>query len=634
MENRDDITPQGYVPEDNGVFGADLSEMPTEPLYQTDNAVSSEPAESIHDVQSSPPAAEQKPAFSQDIPVSEPYEPLRTGTIHAVNSLSAQGNIPPVGNRTPFTQPTQPVNDIPKAAADTGSIQNTATPVNDNFGQENTVELTKPVQPVDTPETVQPQQAVQSGIPQTPPPTAQSVSAQPTPPPTAQSVNAQQTPPPAGNVRKPVYDKFMYEPIGFAGYDNRAHIPPENPYGTITEMYNNGEEEEPEKDDEKTALRLVAGLIACCLVISVIGIVYDVANSKNALSKFKSSENVVLYSDKKPEGAMDIENFKDENGKYTTEGVAELVRPSIVEIYTYSDPAHKDLVGTGSGVVISKDGYIVTNAHVLESDGYHTIQTIDEDILSATIVGRDVKTDIAVIKVNSDKLVPAVLGDSDEAIVGEQVIAVGNPANLSSTVTDGIISAINRKIRSDSTGFEMDCIQTNADISPGNSGGALVNMYGQVIGITSSKYVSSSFEGLGFAITINEAKPIIEELINNGFIGGRFRIGIILIDMSSASKRTLIEDTIEMELPENFKGIYIQTIDKDSDIAKTKLKEGDFITEIDGTPISTYDELYETISGKFKAGDTVPAKCAHLEKSGISYYDIKFKLMEDKSGDY
>ena len=168
----------------------------------------------------------------------------------------------------------------------------------------------------------------------------------------AQSVTSQQTPPPAENVRKPVYDKFMYEPIGFAGYDNRAHIPPENPYGTIAEMYNSGEEEEPEKDDEKTALRLVAGLIACCLIISVIGIVYDVAHSKDEMSKFNSSENVVLYSDKKPEGANDIINEKDENGRYTTEGVAELVRPSIVEIYTYSDPAHKDLVGTGSGVVI------------------------------------------------------------------------------------------------------------------------------------------------------------------------------------------------------------------------------------------------------------------------------------------
>ena len=449
----------------------------------------------------------------------------------------------------------------------------------------------------------------------------------------AQTNTTQQTPPPQ-NVRKPVYDKFMYEPIGFAGYDTRAHIPPENPYGTIAEMYNNGEEEVTEKVDDKLAFRLVAGLIACCLLVSVIGIIYDVANSGNAMKKFKSSGNVVLYSEKKPESAKEFDDYKDENGRYTTEGVAKLVRPSIVEIYTYTDPAHKDLVGTGSGIVISKDGYIVTNAHVLESEGYHLIQTLDEENYSATVIGRDVKTDIAVIKVNANNLTPAVFGDSDESVVGEQVVAIGNPANLSSTFTDGIISAINRKIRSDSTGFQMDCIQTNADISPGNSGGALVNMYGQVIGITSSKYVSSMVEGLGFAITINEAKPIIEELLNNGFIAGRFRIGITLIDMSSASKRASIEEAIKMELPENFKGVYIQSIDKECDIAKTKLKEGDFITEIDGKKISTYDELYEAISGKFEAGDTVPAKCAHLDKNDISYYDIEFKLMEDKSGNY
>lgn len=449
----------------------------------------------------------------------------------------------------------------------------------------------------------------------------------------AQTNTTQQTPPPQ-NVRKPVYDKFMYEPIGFAGYDTRAHIPPENPYGTIAEMYNNDEEEVTEKVDDKLAFRLVAGLIACCLLVSVIGIIYDVANSGNAMKKFKSSGNVVLYSEKKPESAKEFDDYKDENGRYTTEGVAKLVRPSIVEIYTYTDPAHKDLVGTGSGIVISKDGYIVTNAHVLESEGYHLIQTLDEENYSATVIGRDVKTDIAVIKVNANNLTPAVFGDSDESVVGEQVVAIGNPANLSSTVTDGIISAINRKIRSDSTGFQMDCIQTNADISPGNSGGALVNMYGQVIGITSSKYVSSMVEGLGFAITINEAKPIIEELLNNGFIAGRFRIGITLIDMSSASKRASIEEAIKMELPENFKGVYIQSIDKECDIAKTKLKEGDFITEIDGKKISTYDELYEAISGKFEAGDTVPAKCAHLDKNDISYYDIEFKLMEDKSGNY
>lgn len=431
--------------------------------------------------------------------------------------------------------------------------------------------------------------------------------------------------------RKPVYDKFMYEPIGFAGYNNRANIPPENAFAPQQD-YDLAQTDT--KKSEKMAIRFMTIILVICLLLSVFGIVYDVATSGKRIGK-SGKQGIVIYTEKKPEGANDIENFKDENGKYTTEGVAELVRPSIVEIFVYSDPAHKELIGTGSGVVISDDGYIVTNAHVLQTDGYHTIGTIDDKTYSAKIIGRDAKTDIAVIKVDTNELTPAILGDSDEALVGEQVVAIGNPANLSSTVTDGIISAINRKIRGDSTGFDMECIQTNADISPGNSGGALVNMYGQVIGITSSKYVSSSFEGLGFAISINEVKPIIEELVKNGYMGGRFRIGIELLDMSSAAKRKAIEELIKEELPEDFSGIYISKIADDCDISNTELETGDFITEINGTPISTYDELYETISSQYKAGDSVPAKCARIKDDGkIEYFNIKFKLMEDTSGDY
>lgn len=181
----------------------------------------------------------------------------------------------------------------------------------------------------------------------------------------------------------------------------------------------------------------------------------------------------------------------------------------------------------------------------------------------------------------------------------------------------------------------MDCIQTNADISPGNSGGALVNMYGQVIGITSSKYVSSSFEGLGFAITTNEALPIIEELIKQGYVSGRFRIGIQLIDMSTAANVLRIEELLGFELPEAFSGIYIDSISEDANIFNTKLEEGDFITEINGTHVSTYNEFYEAVSSQYGVGDTVLANCAHVEEGGkITCYDIQFKLMEDYSGNY
>ena len=429
-----------------------------------------------------------------------------------------------------------------------------------------------------------------------------------------------------GRPVQPRYDDFMYEPIGFEELEHQ-----EEGYGAPKKKKNRSR-------GEAAAIALFLILIIGSFAVAVFGIIYDLTHSKEAIDKLVDAKQIIFYRESKPDGANDPDNFKDENGKYTPEGVAALVRPSIVEIYTYEnalDEKSEDYIGTGSGVVLSEDGYIVTNAHVLRADGYHTVHTVDEKVYPAKIIGRDVKTDIAVIKVDGVSLQPATLGDSDETIVGEQVIAIGNPANLSSTVTDGIVSAVNRKIRSDSTGFEMDCIQTNADISPGNSGGALVNMYGQVIGITSSKYVSSSFEGLGFAISINEAVPILEELVDNGYVSGRFRIGITLIDMSSPSKMDAIEAALGYPVPEDFYGIYIDSISDDSDIKNTELKEGDFITEINGKSVRTYDEFYDTISSQYGAGDKVPATCAHVDKDGnIDYYNIEFKLLEDTSGNY
>ncbi len=394
-------------------------------------------------------------------------------------------------------------------------------------------------------------------------------------------------------------------------------------------------EAERRRKRENRILAVFAAMLVTMLGVSTFGIASDLRRSSRELTGMDGVAPVVLYKNTKPEGANELANFQDENGRYTTEGAAAAVRESIVEIYTYSDSMRKDLVGTGSGVVITEDGYIVTNAHVLQADGYHSVHTTDNRVFSAKVIGRDAKTDIAVIKVNGVKLTPAVLGDSDEVLVGEQVIAVGNPAGLSSTVTDGIVSAVNRKIRGDSTGFEMNCIQTNADISPGNSGGALVNMYGQVIGITSSKYVSSSYEGLGFAITINDAGPIIEELIKKGYISGRFRIGITMIDMSSDSKKDLIEEDLGFDLPENFEGIYITEIDEDFDIANTELKPGDFITKIDDDAVHTYDDLQSVIRSRYAPGDTVTATCAHVDEDGkITTYKIKFVIKEDTSGDF
>lgn len=418
------------------------------------------------------------------------------------------------------------------------------------------------------------------------------------------------------------YDSFMYEPLGFEELDRALA------------------EEAAQEAEIKRKLRKKRILIWSLVAVICVAIFITVYNIASLLSPFGKNSlggknSVVLYREKKPEGAAEAETLKDESGRYTTIGIPTVVRPSVVEIYTYSDSAYTTPIGSGSGIILSEDGYILTNEHVLKSDGYHVVITSDDKRYNAKIIGRDAKTDLAVVKVTAQGLTPAVLGDSDETVVGEQVMAIGNPAGLSGTVTDGIVSAVGRKIKSVSTGFEMNCIQTNADISPGNSGGALVNMYGQVIGVTSSKYVSSSYEGLGFAIAINDAMPIVEELISNGYIAGRFRIGIELIGTKTDAQRASVEEELGYTLPDDFYGIYIVNIDESFDIFNTELKPGDFIISVNGKTVKDYSDFYDTISSQYSAGDKVPAKCAHLDDEGnISFYDIKFELKEDTSGDF
>lgn len=322
------------------------------------------------------------------------------------------------------------------------------------------------------------------------------------------------------------------------------------------------------------------------------------------------------------------EALTDETGKYTAAGICALVGPSVVEILNFSDNTYSVPIGSGSGIIMSEDGYIVTNAHVINKGKYVKVMLSDEAAHTAEIIGYDSKTDIAVIKISPQgkKLTVAEFGNSDDVVQGEQVMAIGNPGGLTGSISGGYVSGINRMIRADETGREMNCIQTDAAISPGNSGGALVNMYGQIIGITSSKYVSSSYEGLGFAITINDAKPIIEELVANGHISGRFKVGISFYSITA-------EHSKESGLPE---GLLISSVDESCDIASSGLRKDDIIVEVEGTPVTDYHTFTEAIISKGKgAGDTVTARVVRIDENKKEQtFEIKFKLMNDTSGDY
>ena len=264
---------------------------------------------------------------------------------------------------------------------------------------------------------------------------------------------------------------------------------------------------------------------------------------------------------------------------------------------------------TGSGIVMSEDGYIITNAHVIYDDesqyqaGKATAVSVvmgDENKTEyeAEIVGYDLQTDLAVLKIDAHGLTAAEFGDSNELKVGELVVAIGNPLGfeLYGTTTCGIVSALNRQVTINEK--EMTLIQTDAAINSGNSGGPLLNAYGQVIGINSAKmgstYGSASVEGLGFAIPISDAKDIVDSLINNGYVTGRPQFGITGVTVTEA-------DADRFNLPQ---GVYVYAVGDGSAAALAGMRQGDIITAIDGKSITTMDELNE-IKNQHNAGDTV-----------------------------
>ncbi len=373
---------------------------------------------------------------------------------------------------------------------------------------------------------------------------------------------------------------------------------------------------------------IAAMIFLLCLYCMISDIMHGALNHDSGISN-----TVVLQTQEKPELNPEDENVT-VDGEYTVRGVAELVKPSIVEVYVYDENHNPS--GSGSGIIISEDGYIITNAHVVQGSDY-SVTLDNEKEYSAQLIGSDAKTDLAVLKINAGNLTPALLGDSSKTYVGETVVAIGNPAGLTNSVTKGIVSAINRQIRSQSSNFKMECIQTDAAISPGNSGGALVNMYGQVIGITSSKYASqyeAVYEGLGFAITINQALPVVQDLIENGYVTGRFRIGIVFMATNNSYAQQQFQETFGTDIPDNLKNcLWINEVSSDCDISNTDLQPNDFILSMNGQKVTDYDSVLEALDG-LQGGDTVSARCARYENGKVSYFDIEFQLEKDTSGNY
>lgn len=276
----------------------------------------------------------------------------------------------------------------------------------------------------------------------------------------------------------------------------------------------------------------------------------------------------------------------------------------------------------GTGIVASANGYILTNAHVVNDSRSSIVKVVlqNKKEYEAKVVGVDKTSDLAVLRINAAGLSPASFGKADQLEIGEQVLAIGNPGGLSyaGSLTSGIVSALNRTIENHSDNG-MTYIQTDAAINPGNSGGPLVNLYGQVVGINSNKIATTGYEGMGFAIPISKAQPIINQLVHSGYVTGRTRLGISVQDVSGGN---LIGGPSA--------GVVIRTIDPDSDMARAGAKVGDVIVEADGRQVSTRDDLFAALNSH-KPGDTISMKIYTGNGIGSgTTKTIRVKLLEDK----
>ena len=282
--------------------------------------------------------------------------------------------------------------------------------------------------------------------------------------------------------------------------------------------------------------------------------------------------------------------------------IASVVSPSVVAITTEQMSSSQTWFGgyyvqsgAGSGVVISQDGYILTCAHVVNGATSVKVQLNGSDeSYDATVVGQDSTSDIAVLKIDATGLTPAVIGDSDALAVGEVAVAVGNPlGTLSNTVTDGIVSALNRQVTVQNN--DMTLIQTDASISPGNSGGGLFNANGELIGIVNAKSSYSEAEGIGFAIPINTAMEIGRQLIENGSVG-RPALGVKIVDVTDAQTA--------QQLGVSTMGVYVVEVTKGSGADAAGVQAGDRVLAVDDTAVSDSSALKNYLKDK-GIGDTV-----------------------------
>lgn len=386
----------------------------------------------------------------------------------------------------------------------------------------------------------------------------------------------------------------------------------ENPSGNEVNFVLYPEDKKEEKKEKKKASNWK--LITLCVLLSAV-----VGFSSGLLAiKLFGIQNTVIYQSQPSSEVIEVNNDSLNSVSYVAANVAD----SVVEIRTEQMVTSTWLQqyvseGAGSGVVFSKDGTIITNNHVIDGATNITVTMHDGTTYPATLIAKDSKTDLAVLKIEKNDCKPVILGDSDALIVGEAAVAVGNPlGELGGTVTNGIISALDREITLD--GRTHNLLQTNAAISPGNSGGGLFNAKGELIGVVVAKSSGSDVEGLGFAIPVNDVKKVVEELLVNGYVSGRPALGISVVSIETYQQA--------ITYGYNKYGVYIAEVLENSAAEKGGLKANDYIISVDDVAVENYNDLV-TILESHNIGDKITMQVQRERQ----ILDIDIVLEESKN---
>ena len=401
--------------------------------------------------------------------------------------------------------------------------------------------------------------------------------------------------------------------------------PPYDPYGWNTQPVYQPPMKKPRGAKIAIAVIGVIGALTIITLSVMVGLLYQ-----NGGSLFPAPNNTNTDSGNIKAPTLQITELdEDAEGLSTTE-IVERNLDSTVLLTTYTSTSSSGFPfgqtseqevksGSASGIVLSADGYIITNWHcVVNESTNEEFPRIDVTMYDGTvyeyaeIIGYDSSTDLAVIKVKATDLKPAEFGNSDNLKMGNKVVALGNSGGLGWSTTQGIVSGLARDVYED-TGYAIKCLQIDAAINPGNSGGPLFNAAGQVIAVNSAKIVASGYEGIGFSIPINEAKVIIDDILQNGYVTGRVALGI----------------TGQTYSDSYYRGFLIYTIENDSPLKNADVKRGDLIIAVDGVTIEDYAELRSELA-KHTVGDTVTLKLLRSDNRQVREFSVSVKLAEAK----